>query len=285
MNNPKIVMTKGLPGSGKTTWAMAEMAAHPSQYKRINKDDLRAMLDGGKWSKNNEKFILDARDVLVEQALKQGFTAIVDDTNFAPNHEIVLRGLAGDLGLAFEIKDFTDVPPEECIKRDLKREKSVGKDVIMDMYDHYLKPKPEPITQDVKLPDAVMFDLDGTLALFGDANPYEREFAYDTVNYPVYDALRLYQAEGYKIIVCSGRNGKFFDDTDKWLGKNGIKPDLFLMRKEGDTRKDYIVKKEMFLEHILPKYCVSVVYDDRDQVVEMWREMGLACFQVNYGDF
>jgi hypothetical protein len=32
-------------------------------------------------------------------------------------------------------------------------------------------------------------------------------------------------------------------------------------------------------------YKVLLVLDDRDQVVRMWRELGLTCFQVDYGDF
>ena len=58
------------------------------------------------------------------------------------------------------------------------------------------------------------------------------------------------------------------------------------MRKTEDVRKDAIVKKEFFDTHIRDKYFVKYVLDDRNQVVDMWRlELGLACLQVNYGDF
>ena len=57
-----------------------------------------------------------------------------------------------------------------------------------------------------------------------------------------------------------------------------------VMRKTGDYRKDSIVKREMFEEHIEGKYNVLFVLDDRNQVVDMWRkELGLTCLQCNYG--
>lgn len=292
----KVIIAKGLPGSGKTTWAKKELLAHPSEYKRINKDDLRDMLDGGKWSKGNEKFVLHVRDKLIGEALSDGFSVIVDDTNLDPKHIRVLEALTtfydemfrlnkNSPRVEFEIKDFTDISVKACIKNDLKRNRSVGQDVIMDMYNRYLKPKPEVIEQNPELPDAVQFDLDGTLALFGDANPYDRDCSYDTVYWEVYDELIHYQESGYKIIILSGRKGEYLDKTNEWLQKNGIKPDLFVMRQVGDERPDYVIKGEMFKKYVLPKYNVKVVFDDRDQVVQLWRDMGLKCFQVAEGKF
>jgi hypothetical protein len=58
------------------------------------------------------------------------------------------------------------------------------------------------------------------------------------------------------------------------------------MRAENDGRKDSIVKKELFEQHIVGKYYIDLVIDDRNQVVEMWRkDLGLTCLQVDYGDF
>ena len=58
------------------------------------------------------------------------------------------------------------------------------------------------------------------------------------------------------------------------------------MRREKDGRQDAIVKRELFDTHILGKYYVEFVLDDRNQVVDLWRnDLGLTCFQVNYGDF
>jgi hypothetical protein len=57
------------------------------------------------------------------------------------------------------------------------------------------------------------------------------------------------------------------------------------MRKSGDYRKDYEVKKEIYETYIKDKFNVLCVLDDRQSVVDMWRSLGLTCLQVNYGDF
>jgi predicted kinase len=65
-----VIICKGLPGSGKSTWAKKLIDDHPGQYKRINKDDLRAMLDNGKFSKQNEDFVLEVRNQILLMALQ-----------------------------------------------------------------------------------------------------------------------------------------------------------------------------------------------------------------------
>jgi hypothetical protein len=58
------------------------------------------------------------------------------------------------------------------------------------------------------------------------------------------------------------------------------------MRRTGDRRKDSVVKRQMYERTVAGKYDVLFVLDDRNQVVDMWRkELNLACFQVDYGDF
>jgi hypothetical protein len=57
------------------------------------------------------------------------------------------------------------------------------------------------------------------------------------------------------------------------------------MRKEGDNRKDCIVKEEMFRAHMLPHYYTMLAVDDRDQVVRLWRDLGLTVLQVADGNF
>ena len=64
--------------------------------KRVCKDDLREMLDGGVWSEENEERILMVRDSLVSSLLAQGLDVIVDDTNLHPKHERRLREIARD---------------------------------------------------------------------------------------------------------------------------------------------------------------------------------------------
>ncbi len=129
---PKVILTKGLPGSGKTTWAKSVINQQPGAYKRVNKDDLRAMLDDGHWGKRSEGFVLQVRNTIIQHALVNDLHVIVDDTNFNPIHEDDIRRLVHKINQDdqkshwVEIKDFSDVPVETCIERDLKRPNSVG---------------------------------------------------------------------------------------------------------------------------------------------------------------
>lgn len=284
----RVTICRGLPASGKSSWT-AEQLETAVNTVAVSKDYIRAMMFANSKRKPwHEGLVLKVRDAIIDQALKDKRNIIIDDTNLNPIHEKNIRELI-DKGkypdrVEVTIQEF-DKPLEDCIKDDLKREKSVGETVIRDMHNQYIRPKLK-VEQDPENEDAVIFDLDGNLALIGDRSPYDAtECEYDKLNQPVYDCLHRYQDGGYKIIICSGRSSKYLKQTDRWLGKHGIKPDLFLMRKEGDIRRDSILKREMFIKYILPKYYVNVVYDDRQQVVDMWRDLGLTVFQTADGRF
>lgn len=289
----KIILTKGLPASGKSTWAKMQMEKYPDKYKRINKDDLRSMLDAGKWSKGNEKFILKMRDFLVIEALGQGYSVIVDDTNLHPKHEARMREIAEgrnkDFGenIKVEIKDFTEVPIEVCIERDRIRPNSVGAKVIKQMYRQFLRTETKESGVNPEGRNAIISDLDGTLALLNGRSPYDASTCEnDILNEAVYSTLlALLTFHKVPLIIVSGREDTYKPETERWLLKNGIKPELLLMRKAKDYRQDAVIKKEIYETEIKPKFNVRLVLDDRDQVVEMWRDLGLPCFQVADGDF
>ena len=280
-----LFMTKGLPASGKTTWALQKIAENPGAYKRVNKDDLRAMLDGGKWSGDNEKFVLSTSRAIVDSALGIGKHVIVDDTNFHPKHEWALRECAKKRGAAFEVVDFTHVPVDECIQRDLKRNNSVGEAVISKMYREYLAPKPPTVEIVAGLPNCVLCDIDGTLALMNGRGPYDYSKVWtDKPHAPVVSAV-LALMERYVIVLVSGRKAECRQSTEAWLMEHiGFSGPLF-MRDDGDNRDDRIIKQEIYEREIKGKYNVAFVLDDRDRVVEKWRELGLTCFQVAPGDF
>ena len=282
----KVILTKGLPGSGKSFWAKALLLEKPGQYKRVCKDDLRAMLDTGKWSKHNEQFVLKVRDSLILAALQDGYHVIVDDTNLHAKHlrhitELVL-GLA-----AVEIKDFTGVPLETCIERDLRRFDSVGEKVIRSMYNQFLRASIQPPIYIEGLPNAIICDLDGTLALMNGRNPYDAEKCEtDLVNEPIEDILYRYEETGsHTLLLVSGRSETHRPQTERWLRRHAITYQALFMRPEGDSRKDALVKRELYEQHIQGRYNVHFILDDRDQMVEMWRSLGLTCLQVAEGNY
>ena len=72
-------MLVGLPASGKSTYAKSIVAKDPSNWVRVNNDDLRAMMNGSVWSQDYEKMITDARNYLIRDALKRGKNVIIDN--------------------------------------------------------------------------------------------------------------------------------------------------------------------------------------------------------------
>lgn len=274
-------MLKGLPASGKSTYAR-KLA--DDGWTRVNKDDLRAMLHNGKWSGKNESQVLAIRDRIIRDSLALGKSVVVDDTNFAPKHKEALQTIANEFGASFETK-FFDTPVEVCIERDLKRENSVGSKVIMDMYNQFLKPPVPVIEYDNTLPTAILCDIDGTLAhgIGVTRKPYEWDkVGSDTLDRAVADVIA---DTDYMVILMSGRDGSCKEETIKWLENNEVEYEALYMREAGDTRKDSIVKAELYKEHIEGKYNIDFVLDDRNQVVQMWRDLGLKVFQVADGNF
>ena len=288
----KIIILQGLPASGKSTWAKEYVKTNPNT-KRINKDLLRKMLDFSKWSKANEKTVLRVRNELIKLLLIKGNDVIVDDTNLAEKHIQTIAELAKSvsdtIGKKIELEinnQFLSVPVEECIKRDLKRPESVGKDVIMSMYEKYIRVKPTKLKQDTNLHRAIIVDIDGTLA-YNDGHRGFFEWGKvggDRVNTEIADLVNTLSEE-YVVVVMSGRDSICRNETEKRLRDNDIHFDKLFMRKENDMRADEVIKKELFNDNVKGKYYVEFVLDDRNKVVNMWRELGLRCLQVAEGNF
>ncbi|MBR8829004.1 MAG: AAA family ATPase [Gomphosphaeria aponina SAG 52.96 = DSM 107014] len=280
----KVLILIGLPASGKSSFAKELLLSQPGHWVRTNKDLLREMAHASHWSPANEKFIVKLRDTMILMALEDGKNVIVDDTNFGPHVNHIKELVKGKAQV--EVNDsFLQVPVEECIKRDLLRPNSVGKDVIMKMYNRYLRPQIQTPKYNPNLPDALIVDMDGTLAIFHDRSPYDvSKCEQDLPNQPVLDTVHKWQ-ESTKIIIVSGRTDDGKTLTENWLAKYGVKYSALYMRKTGDMRKDSIIKEEIYHKYIEGKYNIRFILDDRNQVVEMWRSLGLTVFQVAEGDF
>lgn len=293
----RLIMTRGLPGSGKSTWAEQERVKLEGQGAKVfisNKDDLRKALtaSGWTWSPDAEKDVIKIQNSQIKSAFSHGSTVvIVADTNFG-RHEDRLRGIAKHCGADFEIKDFTDVPLATCIERDARRERTVGAEVIREMYNKYVLPNKDGAVYrpDESKPLAIICDIDGTVAIKGDRSPFDySKVDRDFLNVPVADIVQAYAKYlGYTILYVSGREDSCRQMTEKWLSDNMLPvdaPHMLLMRKAGDYRKDYIVKQEIFDNYLRDNYNVKFVLDDRNQVVTMWRRLGLTCLQVAEGAF
>jgi len=275
----KIILTKGLVASGKTTWAEEMVRKYPNKYKNICKDNIRDMLDFSKWSGKNEKFVLKVRDSLILQALEDGYDVIISDTNLSPKHEDCVR-LIAEGKAEVEVK-FFDVSVEECVKRDLARPNSVGADVIYRMYNQFLF-KPEVVESDSNLPEAVLVDMDGTLAKNVSRGFFDwQKVGSDLLNEHVALVVRSLKAQGLKIIILTGRDGCCEKDTREWLAKHNIEYDEFYIRPEGNTEKDTAIKERLYRENICGRFVVVGVFDDRPCMRRKWLELGLPVFGCN----
>jgi hypothetical protein len=153
-------------------------------------------------------------------------------------------------------------------------------------------------TDDPNLLTTIDCDLDGTTSLLNGRSPYDASSCdRDPPNRPVVECIKGMYAylvsiapaakkKDVKILFTSGREEKYREPTERFLAEHlpGIPYELH-MRKTGDQRKDSIIKREMFDNEIRGKWNILFVLDDRNQVVDNWREMGLHCFQVAPGNF
>lgn len=318
-NMQKIFMTVGIPGSGKSTWAKAEIAKDPNNWARVNNDDIRAMLNGSVWTSDYEKFVTETRNFLIREALKRGKNVIIDNLNLNRRHFDDVVKIAKSVNGNYQVieKAFY-IELEEAIERDSKREgkAQVGEQVIKKWWKEsggkqfkFYKPRTEivnTITYDASVlanapevvpgaPEAVLCDLDGTLALMNGRSPYDASTCdQDLPNVPVIETIKAHFLQGRRIVFCSGREDKFMPQTIEFIRKFvKIEKDGFVseipyelhMRKTGDFRKDSIIKQEIYDNNIKGKYNVLCVLDDRNQVVDFWRSIGLTCFQVAPGNF
>ncbi|GGX09808.1 phosphatase domain-containing protein [Streptomyces chryseus] len=302
---PVVHVMTGLPASGKTTAARELQAEADGRMRRVNLDDLRAMLDlpaAERRSWAHEQTVLAIQDAAVRAAVDGGFDVVVDNTHMTPH--IPKRLKAAVAGLAtFTVHDFTDVPVEECVRRDAERDKRVGEEAIRILADKHAQVRRggwrltdawlndeapvEPYVPDPSLPAAVMCDIDGTLALTGDRGPYDfTRCEVDLLNDAVRRALHAFRrADNDVIVLLSGRGEEYRAQTESWLRRYDVPYDELWMRPAGDGRRDDVVKAELFDRHVRHRYAVRVSLDDRDRVVALWRRMGLPTWQVNYGAF
>ncbi len=305
-----VHILSGLPASGKSTFARGLLVTNPGRIRRANLDDIRAMLDTDingdrQWSREMEETALKIQDAAVRAAIDDGYDVVVDNTHLVPRiPKRIKKVVAGDA--LFKVHDFTHISVEECIRRDAQRTgpAHVGEEVIRGLANRHAMTKKsgwrltdewmndqsavERYVPDLRLPSAILCDIDGTLALMnGRRSPYDWSAVYqDDVNWPVYATLNaLHEVYDHRIILLSGRDGSCYDETKRWLKDNDVIYHELHMRAAGDGRPDDVVKAELFDKHVRHRFAVRLVLDDRNSCIRLWRKMDLSAWQVNYGDF
>ena len=133
----------------------------------------------------------------------------------------------------------------------------------------------------------VLVDIDGTLALRSGRSPFDWKRVHtDQPNLPVVSCVRALSNQGFEIVFVTGREEFLRESTMEWIQKHVGVDGRLMMRATGDYRPDVVVKSAFIEQGAIDPRDVLVVFDDRDSVVEMWREQfGFVCFQVAQGDF
>lgn len=158
-------------------------------------------------------------------------------------------------------------------------------------------------------------DIDGTIAdlthrrVYVASKPknwpaFEKGIPLDTPIQPIIDAVNELYDAGWTVVMCTGRGAQNKDVTVEWLAKHGVQYHAIYTRAlyeidpetgepkrtrkgklQGDYRRDDIIKAELLAQARADGYDPDIVFDDRNQVVDMWRREGIPCVQVAHGDF
>ena len=296
-NNLKILILIGIPASGKSTWAKEYVRKHEN-WVRVNRDDFRRMLkDAQQCEPKIEDMITTLTHATIETCLMKKQNVIIDNTNLKQRYiDEIINKFRYSADIEYQL---FDISLQKAVERDNARDSKVGEGVIKKMYQDYKNLIESFDFQTIKmvanrsyiipnfeseLPSAVIFDIDGTLALMKDRGAFDWKKVYkDEVNLIVCEQIKFHKSLGRTILLVSGRDAICRQETMEWLELYGIEYDELLMRPEGDMRKDTLIKREIFKNEIEGKYNVLAVYDDRLQVLDMWYEEGIFTFNVNQG--
>ena len=133
----KLIICRGIPASGKSTWAKQWVLEDPEHRVRINQDDIRLML-GKYWVPNREPLVQHIQKEALIEALDRGYDIVVDNTNLNKKVLDFYRALVIDHGNhAIEFKDFFDTSLSVCIERDKNRDVQVSEKIIRNFYNNY----------------------------------------------------------------------------------------------------------------------------------------------------
>lgn len=145
----RVIILRGLPGSGKTTWAR-EFIKYRPWYRRVSRDALREMLGFGRYDGEQEKLIRTMQSLLITELLREGRNVVVDNTNLRERDVREIKSASvvyweGKSYLSLRVLEF-HTPLEECIRRDALQPTPVGAERIREMAEQsgWGKQKDEP---------------------------------------------------------------------------------------------------------------------------------------------
>lgn len=301
----KLILTQGISGSGKTTWAKKWVEEDPTHRIRLNYDDIRCML-GKYWVPEREPLMKKIFDTALDDAMFAGYDIIIDNmSNLNPKHVEEYKSLVKIHNNAYQDNQYEiefklfDTPVEVCIERDSKREIPIGEKVIRQQWRQYRtyiiqhsieEMLDNQVVQDANLPHCIIVDMDATLCFNTSGRPFwgtEADYRVvdDTPNTPIVELVKHYKNASNNVIIITGRSDSSRTGTELWLKKYGVPYDKILMRKEGDMTKGEELKQMLYENEVKGTYYVDFVLEDSYKVVQMYRNLGLTVLQPNEGKF
>ena len=297
----QALVSIGISASGKSYYAQSIPDYHEINRDNIRKDILKSKGIEFSWSKWNWKWESDVTKIqhsLIEECAKQDTSIYISDTNLNYDRLKQLYQYLTKLGFEVSFKVF-DVTLQLATERDNARPNGVGIFVIEKQRTAFAKLLPQLVNKhwfktDSSIPvyeqhvhephkiNTLLVDVDGTIAHMHNRNPFEWDKVHtDEPDKLLCNFLNYYLSDANNhIIFLSGRDGICEPATKVWITKH-IPYAVFnqncklIMRSPNDTRKDFIIKKEIFFNYINDNYNVIATFDDRPQVCRMWHDIGL----------
>lgn len=289
-----VYILRGISGSGKSTYA--RRLAESGNTIIVSRDIIRQQFGATEktvLSPTIEKLVTRIERDQMREALYRGQDVVADDTNLNNSNARQFANLAHTLGHEYAVIDLPgsdDLPL--CISRS-----DIPASAVTAQHKKWLKRKPVEATveriEPIEMPysisvfDAYIFDMDGTLAHIDPDNPrdvYDGSRAQeDLCHAEVARIVRALDSYGAYVMVVSGRSEEHRQVTIDWLIANDIQFDGLFMRSAGDKRPDAQVKYELLQKIVADGFRVTGVFDDREQVCDMWRAAGIKTFDVGQG--
>lgn len=293
----KLIIVRGLPGSGKSTWAKAWVAEDPTHRVRLNWDDMRNMM-GPYWvpERENTSVLKELRERFLAHMMERDWDIVCDNMNLNPKEvefykDAVETSNKNGHSYTIEFKDFF-IPVEECIRRDAMRVNPIGEKTIKSLYRKYMtlivgsthrkKIESQPTYRADKR-DCIIVDMDGTLAFNLSGRGFFDETSVNMMKYdtPLLATVSIVRAMKMTcdVFIVTGRSEKAREATEMWLKENLIPFDKVYMRADGDFSHGYECKQKIYEDNIKDNYNVLFVLDDDTKCMRMYQDQGLICMK------